>query len=277
MTQNFTLHSHNNELHFDGRASAAEMIAAAENKGFTTIGVSNHLIMHENLESSLQCEPMFFNNYAQAEDTYKRHIEILQNLKDKFKINIKIGFEVDFFEHPHWRRAFEKMLPNLQVDYLIGASHFLKKDNEGFLCNIYHLKKLPVQPDTETLKLLTINHLKNIEAAIRSGYFRFMAHLDYCTIFDLGIDKEYDDYKWRIIEAIKETKTPFEINTSGYDRIQRPHPAPWMIEELVKNNDIPVICSDDAHAPEQLGRHFAEAEDLLHSLGCTNRLTPEML
>lgn len=273
--QNFTLHTHNNELRFDGRASAVEMIAAAEAKGFKTIGVTNHLLMHRNIGHFSGAEPMFFSDFNKAEYAYKKHIEILQGLKDKFKINIKIGFETDFFQDKAWRNFFEKMLPTLEVDYLIGASHFLKsEDEEEFLCNIYHLKRLEKMPDEEDLKRYVINHFKNIAAAIRSGYFKFIAHFDYCTIFGLGEGEEYDPYKFEIIEALKETGTAFEINTSGYDRIGRPHPAPYLIKELAKGGGVvPVVLSDDSHEPAHLGRHFDEAEKLLCKFGYTNRLS----
>lgn len=272
--QNFTLHTHNNEQQFDGRASAAEMIAAAELKGFQTIGVTNHLIMHRNIGGYSWPEPMFFSDFNKAEYTCKKHIEILQGLKDKFKIEIKIGFETDFFQDKAWRNFFEKMLPTLEVDYLIGASHFLKsEDEEEFLCNIYHLRRLEKRPDEEDLKRYVINHLRNIAAAARSGYFKFIAHFDYCTIFGLGEGEEYDPYKFEIIEALKESGTAFEINTSGYDRIGRPHPAPYLIKELSKGGGVvPVVLSDDSHEPAHLGRHFDEAEKLLKELGYTNRL-----
>lgn len=276
--QNFTLHTHNNELRFDGRASAIEMISAAENKGFSLIGVTNHLIMHKSLSFNPASEPMFFNDFNKAEQAYMRHIEILENLKQKFNIKIKIGFETDFFAAPEWRNYFEKMITRLPVDYLIGASHFLKNKDESFVINIYHLKHLTTPLPDDVLKEYTINHLKNIEQAIRSGYFSFMAHLDYCTIFNLAEDSIYDPYKLKIIDALRETKTPFEINTSGYDRINRPHPAPWMIKELSQNGgEVPVVISDDAHYPERLGNHFDKAENLLKELHYTNRLTPDML
>lgn len=276
--QNFTLHTHNNELRFDGRASAREMITAAQDKGFTTIGVTNHLIMHKNLHFDAAKEPMFFYDFNKAESAYMRHIEILENLKSDFKINIKIGFETDFFQDKEWRNYFEKMITRLPVDYLIGASHFLKNEDESFIINIYHLKYLTTPLEAEVLKNYVINHLKNIEQAIRSGYFSFMAHLDYCTIFNLAEDSSYDVYKLKIIDALKETGTPFEINTSGYDRINRPHPAPWMIKELSPNGGlVPVVISDDAHYPERLGNHFDKAEALLKELNYTNRLTVDML
>ncbi|MBP5698923.1 MAG: PHP domain-containing protein [Alphaproteobacteria bacterium] len=276
--QKFTLHTHNNELHFDGRYSAREMIKAAEDKGFTTIGVSNHMIMHHQLTPYLEREPMFFDDYNKAEKAYQRHIEILQNLKSDYKIDIKIGFEVDFFCHKKWRNHFEKMLPHLQVDYLLSGSHFLKNSDESFICNIYHLKHLNPQPDAETLHQWTINHFENIIAAINSGYFSFIAHLDYCTIFGLGEDEHYTDYKYRIMEALAKTNTPFEINTSGYDRINRPHPDIWMIKEMSKNGGIvPTLISDDAHYTEKLGRYFEQTEQLLKDLNYTNRFTLDML
>ena len=278
LKQTFTLHTHNNELHFDGRYPAREMIQKAQDLGFTTIGVTNHMIMHKNLTSFTQIQPMFFDDFKKAENTYQKHIEILQNLKSEFKINIKIGFEVDFFQQKEWRNYFEKMITRLPVDYLISGNHFLKNKDESFLCNIFHLKLLNPKPDAETLHELTIHHFENIIAAIKSGYFSFIAHLDYCTIFGLGEDKRYDEYKYRILEALKETHTPFEINTSGYDRINRPHPDIWMIKEMAKDGGlVPVLISDDSHFIEHIGRHFEQAEQLLQELNYTNRFTLEML
>jgi len=276
--QPFTLHTHNNELHFDGRSSAREMIQTAQDLGFKTIGVTNHMIAHLGLTPYLEREPMFFDDYNKAETAYMKHIEILNNLKSEFKIDIKIGFEVDFFQSPHWRNFFEKMLPHLPVDYLISGSHFLKNEDESFLCNIFHLKHLNPAPDEETLRNWLICHYKNMVTAIKSGYFSFIAHLDYTTRLGLAEDSSYDEYKYEVLEAVKQTKTPIEINTGGYERIGRPHPAPWMIKELAKDGGIvPIVISDDAHYTEHLGLHFADAEQLLTDLNYTNRFTLDML
>ena len=114
--------------------------------------------------------------------------------------------------------------------------------------------------------------------AIKSGYFSFIAHLDYTTRVGLGEDERYDECKYKVLEAIKETKTPIEINTGGYDRIGRPHPHPWMIKELAKDGGIvPIVISDDAHFTECLGQHFDDAEQLLKDLNYTNRFTLDML
>ncbi len=276
--QKFTLHTHNNELHFDGRYSAREMIETAQNLGFETIGVTNHMIMHKKLTPYLQYEPMFFDDYNKAEAAYMKHIEILNNLKSEFKINIKIGFEVDFFQDKEWRNFFDKLVTRLPVDYLISGSHFLKNEDESFVCNIFHLKHLNPQPDAETLHQWLLIHYQNLVETIKSGYFSFIAHLDYTTRLGLAEDKIYDECKLKVVEAVKETKVPIEINTSGYDRIGRPHPAPWMIKELAKDGGIvPIVISDDAHFTERLGQHFDDAEKLLTDLHYTNRFTLDML
>lgn len=276
--QKFTLHTHNNELHFDGRYSAREMIQTAQDLGFETIGVTNHMIAHQNLTPFLEREPMFFDDYNKAELAYLKHIEILENLKSEFKINIKIGFEVDFFNAPHWRNFFEKMLPHLPVDYLISGSHFLKNQDESFVCNIFHLKHLNPQPDAETLHQLLVEHYKNIVTAIKSGYFSFIAHLDYTTRLGLGEEPIYDEYKYAILDALKETNTPFELNTNGYEHLNHPYPHPRFIKEMAKDGGlVPIVISDDAHFTERLGQHFDKAELLLKDLNYTNRFTLDML
>ncbi len=275
--QNFTLHTHNNELKFDGRANAQTMIQQAQDLNFDTIGVSNHIILHDNLTPYKKNETMFFDNFDTALDCYKKHIEILENLKSKFKINIKIGFEVDFFSSATWRNKFEKMIKDMPTDYLIGSNHFVKNKDESFVCNIYHLKHLSPQLDEETLHQYTINHFKNIIECIKSGYFNFIAHMDYCTIKGLGDTPIYDEYKYQIIEALNSTRTPIELNTSGYNRINRPHPDTWILKELAKANKSPILISDDAHFKEEIGQHFNKAETLLNSLNYTNRFTLDML
>ena len=273
--QKFTLHTHNSELDFDGRNTAFEMIQQAQLLGFETIGVSNHMIVNELLDFPPSVEPMFFKDFKTATKCYKRHIEILENLKDKFKINIKIGFECDFFEDKNWRNSFEKMLKELPIDYLIGSNHFIRNDDETYILNIYHLQKYQHGLTQEQIDHYTINYYKNTASLIRSGYFSFIAHMDYCTIFNLGEDSRFEPYKIAIIDALKETKTPLEINTSGFNRINRPHPDPKYIKLL--DNSIPLLISDDAHSIDRLGNHFEKTEDLLKSYNYTNRFTLDML
>lgn len=268
--QNFTYHTHNSELNFDGRNTAEEMIAAAEAKGFAEIGVSNHLICHKNLQIVNGRQPMFFQDFKTAEECYKKHIAILRAAAERHKIKVRIGFETDFFPSVYWRDNFEKMLKNLDVDYLIGSTHFIRGADEKFLCNLYHIKYFPDLARDENFNEYLRQYWLNIAAAAESGYFDFIAHIDYCAIFNLCTTPEWDEYKWLVIEALAKHRQPYEINTSGYNRINTQHPAGWMIAELNKR-DVPVLISDDAHDTGALGQHFERAEKLLASMNYHSR------
>lgn len=52
----------------------------------------------------------------------------------------------------------------------------------------------------------------------------------------------------------------------------RQYPDLWIIEAL-RDADVPVLISDDAHRVEQIGQHFEKAESLLQELNYTNRFT----
>lgn len=266
--QNFSYHTHNNALGvFDGRSSALEMLQQAENLGWSEIGVTNHLIWHPHMP---QCSKMFFQDFDKLVDTMQRSLEVLKEAASRVNIKVLSGFEVDFFPSALWRRQFEKLLKVLDVDYYIGSTHTVRTADESRIYNIFHLEELPSGTTAEDMDELIKNYWLNVIESAQSGYFAFIAHLDYCAIFNLGVEPKWDDYKWRLIEALAKAKQPFELNTSGFERIKSPHPAPWMLKEL-KERNVPVVISDDAHSTTMLGRYFNEAEDLLSSLNYTNR------
>ena len=267
--QKYSYHTHNNSQgFFDGKSSAEEMIAQAEALGFEEIGVSNHLCVHPNVP--LNTSKMFFDNPQKAIEIYKKMYNELDEAASRHKIKVFKGFEVDFFPSTTWRNWFENIIKNLDYDYLIGASHFIRSANESFLCNIYHLNQLPVNINKDTMQELLNGYWDNILSAIESGYFDFIAHFDYCTQFNLCTTPEWDDVKNRIIDAFSFRKQPFEINTGGIERIGRPFPDWNIVKELILR-EVPVIISCDSHHVSQIGRHFSEVENFLLENNCKYR------
>lgn len=266
--QNYTYHSHNNfQGIFDGQSTAEEMIARAEELGFEAIGVSNHLCLHPNMPPASK---MFFDNPQKALDVYKRMYAELDEIAERRKIKVYKGLEVDFFPSAVWRDWFEKLIKQLDYDYLIGASHFARNADETFMCNIFHLNTLPAETTAQEMDELLRGYWDNVLGAVKSGYFDFVAHLDYCTQFNLCMTPEWDDIKWNIINAVSSRKQPFEINTGGIARIGRPFPDWWICDELIKR-EVPVVISCDSHHSSHIGRHFAEVENHLADIGCKHR------
>ena len=272
--QKFSYHTHTNSFGlFDGRNTVEEMIEGAYKAGYTELGISNHLIYHPNMHISSEAQKndkMFHADKQKAKDIMTAVAQDIREKAKKAPIKVYVGFEVDFFPSASWCKSFEEIIKQLDVDYLIGSTHFIRSSDEKFLLDIYFIRHLKTPLPDNDLKLYLQNYWLNIVEAVKSGYFNFIAHLDYITICNLCTEAEWDEYKWKVIEALAEKKHPFELNTSGYDRIGKPHPDIWMLKELQKRN-VPVVISDDAHCTEHLSRHFEKAETLLASLNYQNR------
>lgn len=267
-TQKFSYHTHTNSFGtYDGKNSAQEMISRAEEIGYTELGISNHLCYHPNMQA-LNPHPMFQHDFNTALDLYLRTVDEIRTASLKAKIPVKVGFEVDFFPSALWRNDFEKFLHKLNLDYVIGATHFIRSEDESFVCNLYRRDGYNISPEEMHRYLQT--YWENVIACINSGYFNFIAHLDVTKVFGLCLESEWDEYKWRVIEALASTHTPTELNTSGWNKSDEQHPHTWMLKELSARN-VPVIISDDAHSVAMLGQHFDRAEKLLADLNYTNR------
>lgn len=266
--QKFSYHTHTNSFGiYDGRSSIDEMLTAAKAIGFEEIGISNHLICNT---SGTRFTPQFFTDFNAAETVYLKTIEEIRTLAQAYNIKVYVGFEVDYFMSATWCKNFEKLIDKLEVDYLIGSTHCLMNKDASWFQNIYEMQWKPVVVSDEQREEGIKNYWLNIVASIKSGYFDFVAHLDVIKIFNMGLEPKWDEYKWKVIEALSEMKTPYELNTSGWTKSEEQHPHTWMLEELNKRN-VPVVISDDAHSTSMLGQHFEKAEQLLSDLNYTNR------
>ena len=271
--QKFSYHTHTNSFGvYDGRDSVYDMIAKAQEIGFEKLGISNHMIFHPELPPHSK---MFFSDYNKACDIYKRTVEEIRTVSLNFNIDVKVGFEVDFFPSIQWRNLFEKIREEIKADYYIGSTHFLRNKSEQYLMNLYYLLRTPeARIDVDCITVYLNNYWNNIIESVKSGYFSFIAHLDVCKLFGYCHEKEWDDKKLELIETLAHYKQPVELNTSGWNKIQEQHPEKFMLKEICKKN-IPIIISDDAHSTEMLSQHFEKAESLLNELNCTSRFFPE--
>lgn len=271
--QKFTYHCHTNSLQiFDGRNSVEEMVARAEQLGFEAIGISNHLICHPAIGMIDKYAPMYFRDYKEAEEAYKRVSEEVRTVSLKHKIKVLVGFEVDYFKDALWENFFERLRQTLDADYYIGASHFIYNSDYSAVNKIAYLRTRPQTLDTDTITNGLHNHWGNIIAAVNSGYFDFMAHLDLIRDKGFCLGTEWEEPRWQVIEALDKTKTAFELSTKGLRNGTEMYPTHWMVKELCRRQ-VPVLISDDAHNTESLGENFSVAESLLQDLNYTTRFT----
>ena len=63
---------------------------------------------------------------------------------------------------------------------------------------------------------------------------------------------------------------PAEINTKGYKKYNDAYPSQPIIQ-MMKEYNIPVLISDDAHHADDIGKEFARVEENLNMLNYNNR------
>jgi len=264
MIQEYTLHTHT--VGFDGRDTVQTMVNHARELGFDTIGISNHFIVNPLIKETKMYfyagrggySNMYSASFDEVLSRFIPHYEELRLVQERNPdMKILRGLEVDFFDDVQWRNGFDRAIKILSPDYLIGSAHFVA-DN-GTLFNTHDWANADKETQDKWLKI----YWKNVATAAGSGLFNWMAHLDLPKKVGLGRDAKWAELESRAIESIAKAKTAIEINTSFYrPDCYEPYPSNRILEMAAQNN-VPVLLSDDAHMAKNIGRHFAEASQLI--------------
>ena len=151
----------------------------------------------------------------------------------------------------------------LKPDYLIGSAHFVEVD--GILFNSHDLKKAS---KVEQQKLLT-RYWQNVRGAANSGLFTFLAHLDLMKKVGLGQEDSWAEEELKTVQAIKKAGVMVELNTSAFKRGDEPYPS-RRIMQMLANENVKVILSDDAHDVARLGADFDRAYAIAKDCGIKN-------
>lgn len=272
MIQDFTLHTHTNE--FDGRNSIDEMINRATDMEMSAIGISNHFIVHPVIRQTNfypfavrgGYESMYNTSFDELMAQFVPHFENIERISTRHNIRVLRGIEADFFYYPTWERDFARAMDILRPDYIIGACHFIEKD--GKLYNIHDIANSA--PDMRN-KMLNLYWAKVRDAAA-SGLFTWMAHLDLPKRVGAGMGTQWINHEMRAIETLAKHNTPIELNTAGKMNHSAMHPSERVLD-MVRDTNIPVLISDDAHAISQIGRGFESATRAMNAHRIKNRLS----
>lgn len=276
MKQRFTLHTHT--VGFDGEDTARDMISRACHLGFKTIGISNHFILHPEINQAKFYHyakiggygAIYSASYDEAMGRFVPHYDELSAIIQP-RTQILRGLEVDFFYHPRWEREYLRAVDTLTPDYVIGACHIVEYD--GRLYNIHDIKNANADVRDKLLDL----YWQKVADAAASGLFTWLAHIDLPKKVGLGREQKWSDHEARAIESISANKTPVEINTRFFKPYcYEPYPSPRIMQMMGAKN-IPVLLSDDAHRVSQIGGNFDIAQRMAHENGVNNFLTMQKI
>lgn len=280
MTQKINLHTHS--VFCDGKNTFEELIQSAINKGFTTLGFSSHSLYPG--ARSWHMPPEKFSEYAKT----------IIRLKEKYsdKINLQLGYEVDFFQASKPDIEFYKTKHN--ADYIIGAVHYVETDN-GFysvdnstdivrnnLLRLYPSSILKTKSPDESEKLLPFvdgkaavcEYFATERKMLQTCSFHILAHPDLIRKRnnELGFFVENEDW---YIEELKATVKEIvkngaivEMNTGAIARgvMDDFYPSQLFLQMLYENN-VPVCINSDCHNADFLDCAFDRGMEQAKKIG----------
>ncbi len=255
--QNLHIHS----TYCDGKDNPEEIILEAIKRGFDSIGFSEHSYM-------------WFSNYPyqmKVEDMPKYKSEIL-SLKEKYKdqIGVFCGLEYEMFSD----------IPIDNFDYIIGSVHYLELDgrilgfDRGFNETITYLNE---NFDGDGLRFAK-KYYETISELPTKGNFDIIGHFDLITKnnekgeFIKTDSKQYIEYGFEAIHALKNKIPFFEVNTGAIARGYRSSPYPQIdfLKEF-KECGFGAVITSDCHDKNFINCYFDESRELLLEAGFKSR------
>lgn len=248
------LHTHT--CYCDGKNTPEEVIRAAREQGFDSIGFSGHSFTAYAQQFCMQPDQTI---------AYKEHIRRLQaELSEEFPIFC--GLEFDMYSDT----------PLEGYDYVIGSVHYLKKDGQiwGFDRSQQEVADMIDQAFGGDGMAFAKCYYETLAQLPEYGTFDILGHPDILCKHSENVaffDEESKTYRHAVSEALEALrgKIPlFEVNTGAISRGYRttPYPSPYLLDEF-KRLGFGAVVTSDCHDCRYLDHSFTQAYALLKEHG----------
>lgn len=249
------LHTHT--TYCDGKDTPEEMVVAAYEKGFQSIGFSTHTYCMD--------QPIF----SQTLDEYRKEIAALKK-KYADMIEVYCGLECEM----------RVDIDMSGYDYLIGAVHYFQIGNEfvGFDRPAQKVRTIIERYFAGDGMAYAKAYYQELSKLSEYGNFDIIGHFDLITKHcesEQFFDENSKEYQNLAIEAAEQLagKIPyFEVNTGAMARRYRttPYPQSFLLKEL-KRLGFGAIISSDCHDSKCLDCGYQEAAEILRQCGFKER------
>ena len=187
------------------------------------------------------------------------YVQDILNLSDaQYGPKVKLGIEADFL--PGTESILKKTLAGYPFDYVLGSVHFMGSWDFSHPVYVEEFER-------RNLRDIYRDYFTLVWEACRSRLFDIIAHPDVIKKFGHLYPGDLEDYWQETALQLKETDTCLELNTAGRDApVKKFYPASRLVE-ICRERGVAVTLGSDAHAPEQVGRYFDEARQVLVQAG----------
>jgi len=245
----------------DREATAAEYFssanvdryrAAADRRGITELGVSEHIYRFEQALEVWQ-HPFWQRFACDDIDDYCGFV--------REQADLRLGIEADFIAGAEDKLA--NVLQARDFDYVVGSVHFLR---DGAV----DMDDYSVWDSGRSAEDVWRRYFQTVAESARSGLFDIIAHPDLVKYWgerDRVPEGDLRRYYEPAVEAIAESDVAVELSTAG---LRKPagelYPARAFLQMCIEAG-VSVALSSDAHRPDDVGHGYEQALELLEQLG----------
>lgn len=229
--------------------SLEEYVGNALRLGFSEVGFSDHFPLLHIQDPTL----------SMSMEELPEYVREVKELAEKASgIRVRLGIEVDYLDEYAGRQA--EILAGYPFDYVMGSVHFLDGwgfDDPRYLdgyrgCDLYALWE---------------RYFQVLGDAAESGLFDVLAHPDLIKKFGFRPREDVRIFYEECLDRVARAGLAVEVSTAGLSKpVGEIYPGEEFLR-MCRERDIPVTLGSDAHAPEEVGRNFHQAVELLRRVG----------
>lgn len=249
----------------DGSSDPEEYVLQAISLGMSHLGFSAHAPVP------------FDNEWSLKYENREAYLQEIRSLKIKYKDQIKIHLALEMDYIPGVTDDFHKIRKQDELDYIIGSVHLVRNGEkpdlwfidgpesnyisgieEVFENNIRHAVETFYGQTNEMIEKFSpevIGHLDKVKMNNKNRYFN-------------RTESWYQPALRSTLETIKKHDSIVEVNTRGIYKGKIDELFPDIsVLKMIRELNIPVTISTDAHKPHELVLFFDETCEILLNLG----------
>lgn len=248
---------HTHTVNSDGNNTVDRMVERAVERGFTSLGFSNHSYTKHYEGGSIppHCIPGYFEEIDAAKKKYGD------------KINVYKGTEWDYYTEDD----------GFDYEYRIGSVHYIEEDGVLYDVDIsggdlINSANKYYNGDIFRLTEIYFEHVADLFDRVDCdivGHFDLVAKFNKNnSVFDANDPRYVNAWKKAVDRIMKHDGIVFEVNVSPVYRGYRDEPFPSVpMIEYIRDKGGRFIVTGDCHESGALGVWFEQAYALLDSLG----------
>lgn len=235
-------------------------VEIALDRGVDEIALTDHLFLY--YEDPRDRDP----SLAMREEQYADHYDAMKLVQCQYRgrINVRVSVEADWVSGAEDR--LREILARYDFDFVLGGVHAI----DGWLIDapgdLAHFERMPLEE-------IYRRYFEEIRLAAESGLFDVIAHIDLPKKFGHRPPERVRPFILETLDCVKESGCAVEVSSVGYrDPVRECYPSPWIVGAM-REREIPIVLSSDAHAPAEVAYDFDRLVPMLLDSGYRSIVT----